>query len=88
MTRRQARGTATSTFGVGGRESHDASRFYARFQPKVLSADEELADPFVLERPLVCGDARAMDLPDNSVGGSPSTSPTSDASPTVRSLRM
>jgi site-specific DNA-methyltransferase (adenine-specific) len=52
---------------VGGRESHDASGFYARFHPKDLSTDETLAEPFVLEEPLVCGDSRSMDLPDSSV---------------------
>ena len=67
MSRRYERGTATSNFGVGGRESHDASGFYSRFQPKDLSTDETLAEPFVLEDPFVCGDSRAMDLPDNSV---------------------
>jgi DNA modification methylase len=61
------RGTSTSSFGVGARESHDASAFYARFHPKDLSSDEELADAFELPVPLVCGDSRKMDLPDNSV---------------------
>jgi site-specific DNA-methyltransferase (adenine-specific) len=63
----QARGTATSRFGVGRRESHDASEFYARFVPPVLSADDTVHGPFPLDEPLRCGDARAMDLPDRSV---------------------
>jgi site-specific DNA-methyltransferase (adenine-specific) len=67
MTRRPQRGTATSNFGVGSRESHNASAFYARFQPKEISAEETLAEPFTLSKPLVCGDSRSMDLPDNSV---------------------
>lgn len=67
MTRRQRGGTSTSTFGVGARESHDASAFYARFHPKDLSSDEQLADPFELADPLVWGDSRSTDLPDNSV---------------------
>jgi DNA modification methylase len=67
MTRRRPGGTSTSNFGVGSRESHDASAFYARFRPKELSADATLAPRFDLGEPLVCGDARAMDLPDNSV---------------------
>ncbi|MDQ6839011.1 MAG: site-specific DNA-methyltransferase [Actinomycetota bacterium] len=67
MTRRYEQSTSTSNFGVGRRESHDASAFYARFHPKDLSPDETLADPFMLEDPLVCGDSRTMDLPDNSV---------------------
>jgi len=67
MNRRQTKGTSTSNFGVGGRESHDASSFYARFQPKELSTAEALAPAFKLNQPLVCGDARSMNLPDNSV---------------------
>ncbi|HEY1990114.1 MAG TPA: site-specific DNA-methyltransferase [Acidimicrobiales bacterium] len=61
------RGTSTSNFGVGGRENHDATAFYARFRPKLLSTEDTLAAPFTLKRPLVCGDSRSMDLPDNSV---------------------
>jgi site-specific DNA-methyltransferase (adenine-specific) len=64
---RQQRGTSTSNFGVGGRENHDATAFYARFRPKMLSTEDTLAAPFTLKRPLVCGDSRSMDLPDNSV---------------------
>lgn len=52
--RRPRRPTSTSAFGVGRRESHDASDFYARFTPPVLSDDEtvvprekrQIADPF------------------------------------------
>jgi site-specific DNA-methyltransferase (adenine-specific) len=36
------RGTETSSFGAGKRESHDASVFYARFTPPILDDDEEL----------------------------------------------
>lgn len=68
MSRRQGRSTSTSSFGVGARESHDASAFYARFTPKAISNDEELSDPFQLPEPLLCGDSRSMaELPDNSV---------------------
>jgi site-specific DNA-methyltransferase (adenine-specific) len=67
VSRRQAGATATRSFGVGRRESHDASSFYARFAPKHISTDDSLEGPFELAQPLVCGDARAMDLPDNSV---------------------
>jgi len=68
VTRRRSGPTSTSTFGVGARESHDASPFYARFTPKSLSDDEDLAEPFELAEPLICGDARDMtELPDNSV---------------------
>ena len=61
------RGTATSRFGVGRRESHDASEFYARFVAPELSDDESVKPPFEPHEPLVCGDSRRMDLPDNSV---------------------
>jgi site-specific DNA-methyltransferase (adenine-specific) len=67
VNRRRERGTSTSSFGVGRRESHDASSFYARFPPKQLSDDETVADPFELQEPLVCGDSRDMKLPDSSV---------------------
>ena len=68
MTRRQQRGTSTSSFGVGGREE---PRCLGLLRPvpseKSLSSDDTLAPPFTLSEPLVCGDSRAMDLPDNSV---------------------
>lgn len=54
------RGTSTSNFGVGRRESHDASDFYARFRPPVISSDAT-----VNRQPIVdwiqCRDARRMD---------------------------
>jgi site-specific DNA-methyltransferase (adenine-specific) len=59
--------TSTSRFGVGRRESHDATDFYARFCPPELSADDEIKPPFELDEPLLCADARQMQLPDNSV---------------------
>jgi len=65
--RRTATPTATRAFGAGARESHDASAFYARFQPKQLSTDDEIAPPFEIERSIVCGDSRSIALPDNSV---------------------
>ena len=58
------RSTATSNFGVGKREGHDASGFYARFQPPALSSDDVVVrhDP---PESCVCGDAREMrGLPD------------------------
>jgi len=53
-------GTSTSSFGVGKREGHDATDFYARFRPPEISTDAEVVD-FTPDPPLVCGDARAMD---------------------------
>ena len=67
MSKRQGHSTSTSNFGVGAREGHDASAFYARFSPKPVSTDKELAEPFEVHQPLVCGDSRNMDLPDKSV---------------------
>lgn len=61
----RARGTSTSRFGVGRRESHDASEFYGRFQPPALSDDDTVHGPVRLGEPLQCLDARRMDLPDN-----------------------
>ncbi len=60
-------GTSTSPFGVGKRESHDATDFYARFRPPEVSTEREVVD-FTPDPPLICGDARAMDeLKPNSV---------------------
>ncbi len=65
---RERRPTSTSNFGVGRRESHDATAFYERFQPPELSADDEVQPPKPVADPFVCGDARAMDeLDDGSV---------------------
>jgi DNA modification methylase len=64
---RARRSTATSAFGAGKREGHDASQFYARFAPPVLSNDDTLV-PCPIPNTLVCGDSRNMDqLPDNCV---------------------
>jgi DNA modification methylase len=59
--------TSTSVFGVGGRESHDASDFYARFPPPRLSTDDDVATCGVADQIFV-GDSRAMaELVDNCV---------------------
>jgi site-specific DNA-methyltransferase (adenine-specific) len=53
------RPTSTSAFGVGRRESHDASGFYARFTPPVVSVDKGVfRSP--IEGKIVAGDARHM----------------------------
>ncbi|MGO9029326.1 MAG: DNA-methyltransferase [Acidimicrobiales bacterium] len=52
--------TTTSAFGVGRRESHDASGFYARFTPPLVSDDEVVSDPADTDVIRV-GDAREMD---------------------------
>ena len=64
---RRRNATSTSSFGVSRRENHDATDFYARFVPPVLSKDDALHGPLPDDL-LVCGDARQMDaVPDASV---------------------
>jgi DNA modification methylase len=59
--------TSTSAFGVGRRESHDASGFYDRFTPPVVSADENVVRSPIAEKPIL-GDARHMgEVEDGSV---------------------
>ena len=52
--------TSTSTFGVGRREAHDASDFYARFTSPAVSADEAVNRPSVVDE-MFAGDARRME---------------------------
>jgi len=59
--RRARRATTTSNFGVGSREGHDASAFYARFRAPDLSADDTVAAPVPVAEPFVHGDARHLD---------------------------
>ncbi len=54
------RRTATSSFGVGRREGHDASGFYDRFSMPVIDGDERTTRPTTRDQ-LWVGDARAMD---------------------------
>ena len=67
---RRRRPTATSSFGVSRRESHDASAFYARFSAPEILNEQALAPHRVRDR-IWCGDARFMDahgeINDNSV---------------------
>ncbi|HEX6222534.1 MAG TPA: site-specific DNA-methyltransferase [Acidimicrobiia bacterium] len=58
MARRRL-ATTTSDFGSGRRESHDSTSFYARFSPPVVSPDERVEAPAVVDQ-LFCADARAM----------------------------
>ena len=53
-------GTTTSNFGVSRRESHDASGFYGRFEPPVVSDDDTVLPATPVAEPFVCGDARQM----------------------------
>ncbi|HEV8063238.1 MAG TPA: site-specific DNA-methyltransferase, partial [Acidimicrobiales bacterium] len=52
--------TATSNFGVGKREGHDAAAFYARFQSPELDPDDTVLPALAVQVPVVCGDARQM----------------------------
>ncbi len=52
--------TSTSAFGVSRRENHDASGFYARFTPPVLS-DDDAVGTSPIEGKIFEGDARHMD---------------------------
>lgn len=54
------RGTTTSNFGVGRRESHDATGFYERFEPPRIDHDDTVLAPEPVAEPFVCGDARDM----------------------------
>lgn len=61
------RGTATSNFGVGRRENHDASAFYERFTVPALSTDDTI-NPAPMADDIWVHDARQMpELPDSSV---------------------
>jgi len=56
---RRRRPTSTSSFGVGRRESHDASGFYDRFTAPVLSAHDTVNSSPVKDK-IITGDARHM----------------------------
>lgn len=51
--------TVTSDFGSGKRESHDATAFYGRFTPPVITDDSAVQPPVVVDQ-LFVGDARDM----------------------------
>lgn len=66
---KERRNTATSNFGTGARESHDASPFYGRFRAPEISDDQHVPEPQPIEEPFNHGDARHMDkVADGSVG--------------------
>jgi DNA modification methylase len=60
VAERRRNPTSTSNFGVGRRESHDASAFYGRFEAPDLSDDSHVLAPVPVDAPVVCGDSRAM----------------------------
>ena len=51
--------TSTSDFGVGARESHDASDFYARFAAPRVSTDDHVGECTVADQ-IIVGDSRTM----------------------------
>ncbi len=51
--------TRTRDFGAGNREAHDASPFYERFTPPVLS-DDDVVNPCAVVDQLFCGDSRDL----------------------------
>src|SRR4051794_1991001 len=61
MATAKKRGTTPSNFGVGKRESHDATAFYDRFTAPELSDDDTVVEPYAIPDPFVLGDARHMD---------------------------
>ncbi|MGH8984642.1 MAG: DNA-methyltransferase [Acidimicrobiia bacterium] len=67
MTQRR-KPTTTSNFGVGRRESHDASDFYDRFTPPELREDDDEIDPRKAIDEIFCANAASMlQVPDRSV---------------------
>jgi hypothetical protein len=64
----ELRRTSTSNFGVGRREAHDASQFYARFRAPVISDDDGVVVASDLGDGCIHGDIRHRDdVPDRSV---------------------
>ncbi len=59
MNPRSRAATATTSFGSGRRESHDASAFYERFTPPTISHDTTIEAPVVVDT-IFLGDARSM----------------------------
>ena len=63
--------TATSPFGVSRREGHDASSYYGSRLYEGLTSHREVgvAQPMPdhLRNRILCGDSRALPLPDNCV---------------------
>jgi DNA modification methylase len=75
MSGRRRTPTATSNFGVGRREAHDATAFYSRFEAPDLSDDDTVRPPLAVAEPFVCGDARKMDTIDDGTVALVVTSP-------------
>lgn len=63
----QRKPTATSTFGVSKRESHDASDFYARFTQPQLDNSDDIEPRKAIDDIFVGNSARMAEVPNNSV---------------------
>lgn len=59
------RPTSTSNFGAGRRESHDATAFYERFAPPVIS-DDAVVNPCSAAGQIITGDSRDMSAVESS----------------------
>ena len=59
MEESKKRGTSTSNFGVGRRESHDATAFYSRFTIPEITTERKVNKPREVDR-IYLGDARDM----------------------------
>jgi modification methylase len=67
MAERKRKSTTTSSFGVSGRESHDASGFYSRFEAPALLGDETVNSCAIGDQ-IIVGDSRKMtEVTDSSV---------------------
>jgi hypothetical protein len=73
----------TSSFGVGRRENHDPSGFYAGFDPAPLSVDEQINQCDVAGRFFCAGSRDMVQVADNSVAPVV-TSPPYNAAKTYR----
>ncbi len=69
MSDRRKGGTSTSNFGVGRREGHDASAFYARFPAPEISGEDDVVSASCVDT-LWEGDARDMDAHGDIADGS------------------
>lgn len=52
--------TSTSSFGAGRRENHDATKFYERFTPPVVSSADDVHFPPALTDEIRCGAAQDL----------------------------
>jgi DNA modification methylase len=68
MAERRRASTATSNFGVGRREGHDATSFYNRFEPPEVSREGAVPKAKTIRNPFLVGDSRHMtEIADGSV---------------------